>query len=481
MVGQLTTGPAVIITIMNAYNLLTLNGRHAGPQGLAILSSGEIGNYWSAAENSVSTARNVNSPANSNNDNKYNGNAVRPVLALDEEIIEGWIEARNDCLANKMSARECVRWRLTGERDLWELMQEVYSLTYEPSTSITFPVSYPSDREIFAAAFRDRIAQHWICQRLEPLFERIFASHGDVSYNCRVGFGQLRAARDLQEDCYNGDDRNRWVGRFDLQGFFMSLDKQILWRMLRELIEARYDEPDKETLLYLTEITVLHNPATNCRRQGDLKVWGRLPPHKSLFTVEEGKGMPIGNITSQLFANFYMSHFDGVMNRLCARHGCRYRRFVDDFAITGAKEAILKIRPIAERWLRLYLRLRLHPDKVYMQPVSHGVKFVGSQLKKGRTYLSNRTVGRMPRAFAWLAQVETPKEIEQAISTVNSYLGMARHHRSYKVVSRLFEPYRETIAEKCEIDKRLYKVTMKKELKDKIYNTLKTLNYGTTE
>lgn len=464
---------------MNAYNLLMLNGRHAGSQGLAILSSGEMGSVWTSYEYNAGNAWNVNSPTNQNNNNKYNTYRVRPVLALDEEIIEGWIDARNDCMTNKMSSKECVKWRLNGENDLWDLMQSVYTRTYEPSTSITFPVTYPTDREVFAASFRDRIVQHWICLRLNPLFETIFECQGNVSYNCRVGYGQLRAARDLQSDCYGGEHGDRWVGRFDLQGFFMSLDKRIMWVLIKELIETRYSKDDKDILLYLTEITILHNPTTNCRKQGDLFVWDRLPPHKSLFTVEEGKGMPIGNITSQLFANFYMSFFDSVMLRLCRRYECKYRRFVDDFTIVGAKQNILLMRRIAERWLRLYLRVKLHPDKVYLQPVSHGVKFVGSQLKRGRTYLSNRTIGRMPQAFAWLAQAKTPSEIEQAISTVNSYLGMARHHRSYKVVSKLFEPYREEIAKKCDIDEHLYKVTIKRELKNGFYNALKRICYGT--
>ena len=121
-----------------------------------------------------------------NNNNKANGYQVRPVVALSEERVKGWIEAFNQCCSNKMTSEQCVLYRL-HDTDLLRLMEECESYSYTPSTSICFCVTRPKLREIFAANFRDRIVQHWICMRIEPLFERRYAAMGDVTWNCRKG------------------------------------------------------------------------------------------------------------------------------------------------------------------------------------------------------------------------------------------------------------------------------------------------------
>lgn len=453
---------------MDICNLLTLNGCGTGfSECEDFVTTMNRMTARSASENSQNNAWNVNfSNGNTNNNNKYNSNRVRAVVALDEEIKEGWISAKNDCCANKLSSQQCEDWRLIAEADLWNLMYEVYFGEYTPTTSTCFIVKFPKYREIFAAAFRDRVVQHWICARLNPLFEMRFHSQGNVSFNCRKGFGTLRAAKALQLDMErvseNWTRKDIYIGRFDIQAFFMSIDKNILWALLEPFIKEYYKGDDIEILLKLTKIVIFHCPQDNCIRKGALKYWSPkyLPAHKSLFGVKRHLAMAIGNILSQLCANFYMSYFDAVMIRICSRYGCEYKRFVDDFTVVGPKEAVLYIYRFAERWLRLYLHLTLHRDKFYLQPVCHGCMFVGSMIMPHRTYLSNRTYGGFhdqifnlrnlcvsirDRGATWVKL----RRLQREISSINSYIGFTVHHRSFQMRKKLYGPYIKDIRSVC--------------------------------
>lgn len=277
------------------------------------------------------------------------------------------------------------------EEELDRLAAEVSTRTYKPTTSITFVVTKPKLREIFAANFRDRIAQHWVTLRLEPLLENRFVGQGNVSFNCRKGFGTQRAVFTLErkiKDTSKDYAEKCWIGRFDIRSFFMSIDVNVLWSLLEPFIKENYHERDLEQFLWLTKVIIFHQPQLDCERRGDLNLWNYLPSHKSLFGSKSHIGMPIGNITSQLLANFYLSFFDEYSNKECNRFGGEYIRFVDDFCIVvKSKEDIIHFARDADVFLKRELHLIMHPNKIYLQPISHGVKFVGSVLMPYRTYL----------------------------------------------------------------------------------------------
>ena len=356
-------------------------------------------NHWSSTEYNSNNSWNVNfNDGNINNNNKNNQYVVRPVVALREDEMAGWVEAFIDCCRRKKSTIQCSLYRTNYERDLIKLAREVKARTYIPSVSTCFVVSRPKYREIFAANFRDRVAQHWIVRRIEPLLEERFQEQGDVSFNCRKGFGTLAAVRrlkkNIEEVSFNYTEK-AWIGKFDMKSFFMSIDKTILLSLVTDFVKKNYHEPDLPDLLWLLEVTIMHCPQKLCIKKGRLYLWDELPPEKSLFNTPDTVGMPIGNITSQLLANFYLSFLDEYMNYLCALSGnTKYIRFVDDFVIVSrSKKAIKIFWEEANKFLRDHLRITLHPDKKYIQEVKKGVKFVGSVIKPGRIYLSNRTVG----------------------------------------------------------------------------------------
>lgn len=325
-------------------------------------------------------------------------------------------------------------------------------------------VTHPKLREIFAAHFRDRIVQHWIILRLEPLFEKRFISQGNVSFNCRKNFGTQKAVAALEKDIVEVSDNYKLdvhIGRFDLKSFFMSINLEVLWKLLKAFIIKEYKGDDIDILLYLTKITIFHRPQNNCYRKGRLELWDDLPSHKSLFNLPEFVGMAIGNLTSQQFANFYMSFFDEFMTWLCARYGCRYERFVDDFSVVGNKHIILTIiRPLAEKYLIRRLKVVLHRDKFYLQPVTHGVKFVGTVIMPGRKYISNRTVGGMYDKLRLTESVcasilrgnrdsRNLGLLRHCVSALNSYLGFMVHVNGHNLRHKILDGANQSFWDVC--------------------------------
>lgn len=443
-----------LITVMREFISFSLNGRATGVRTLVKNKTAHVisaSNHWSVTENNSNNSWNVNfNNGNTNNNNKNNSNVGRAVSALGEEELISWIEASDDCCRNKKTSTQCTEYRIRMEEMLPVLALAVKERTYSPQVSECFVVRYPKLREIFAANFLDRIVQHWITLRIEPLLEELFVSTGDVSFNCRKGYGTLRAVTTLygqMERITEGWGKDAWIGKFDLKSFFMTIDKHIMWEHLERFIAGRYHGDDKETLLWLAEMTVKHRPQDNCIRKGDLSLWEKLPPHKSLFAMD---GMAIGNITSQLLANFYLNGLDAWAVEFCKARGGYYVRFVDDFvAVFPKKEDVLEFYREARVFLESRLNLTLHSDKVYVQHVSKGVKFVGSVIKPGRTYLSNRTVGRMHdmlremERFCKSVPRRKPKagqcaELEHYVCACNSYIGFLKYNRSYAIRRKMF-------------------------------------------
>ena len=444
---------------MKTSGIYLLNGRTTGVNTLVknkIVCAAQSSNRWSSSENNSWNAWNVNfGNGNFNNNNKYNSYVVRAVSATDKDI-QSWLIAFYDCCKRKKTSTQCTLYRLIFEEDLPLLATEVKERAYHPTVSICFCVTRPKLREVFAANFRDRIVQHWICLRLEPLFEERFQSQNNVSYNCRKNFGTQKAVQRLATQMYDvsgGYRYTAYVGRFDICSFFMSIDCTILEEMLIPFIKENYKGDDIDTLIYLVQVIVRHEPQKNCIKKGQTELFERLEHNKSLFYAEYLIGMPIGNLTSQLFANFYMSFFDEYMLRLCKRYKCKYVRFVDDFCITGRKKAnILKMYRMADLYLKNKLHLTLHHDKFYLQEVKHGVKFVGSVIKYDRIYLSNRTVGSLvnrvneAEKICKAAVIATPDEeleayynLDKAVCALNSYFGFLIHCNSYAIRRKLFK------------------------------------------
>jgi hypothetical protein len=185
---------------------------------------------------------------------------------------------------------------------------------------------------------------------------------------------------------------------------------------------------------------LFNQPVNNAIIKGNLSNWDNLPKDKSLFTAKEGYGLPIGNLTSQVFANVYMSCFDHfIKHQLGIKY---YGRYVDDFVLVHHNKGYLKsLIPIINKFLKTELHLKLHPKKIHLQHYSKGVSYIGGFIKPNRIYVSKRTKGNFYATILKqnkrIAQTPNPSKAEKLLflSSMNSYLGILRHFKSYKLRS----------------------------------------------
>lgn len=353
---------------------------------------------------------------------------------------EGLLEAYYDCRKRKRKTASAIVYEMDYEGKLISLRDRINARTYQPGKSMCFVVTRPRYREVFAAAFEDRIVHHWIALRLEPLFEQIFSPR---TFNCRKGKGQLYGINMLREDvrqCSENYTQDCYIMKLDLQGFFMSINKKMLAVMVDDFVVQNYhNEADKDTLRFLCRTVVLHEPEKNCERHSPASYWDYLPPNKSLFTNGEGLGVAIGNLFSQLFANFLLNVLDWYLIKAL---GFQYvGRYVDDFYIVDKDKArLLAAVPYIRTLLQIY-GLTLHPNKFYLQHYSKGVQFTGSVVKKDRVYTANRTITNAIMAVRRLNRAETVPEVLHVVDSINSYLGCFHHCNEYntrrKVLQRM--------------------------------------------
>lgn len=199
MIGRVLHNP-----LNGRFTVMDLTARHSYEDAKPQKDS----NYWSVTENNSNNAWNVNfNNGNVNNNNKYNSNVVRPVAAcggLYDVFYQSVVYAYKDCLRGKMASVQAVEYMQIAYVDLPCLAWELWTGIYKPTTSTCFLVRYPKLREVFAANFRDRIVHHWVCLRLEPLFEERFIMQGNVSFNCRKGFGTDKCVQHCAEGMRGG-------------------------------------------------------------------------------------------------------------------------------------------------------------------------------------------------------------------------------------------------------------------------------------
>ena len=329
-----------------------------------------------------------------------------------------------------------LEFEVNYEENLVKLWRDVNSRKYEIGKSICFIVTRPKIREIFAADFRDRVVHHVIMMRLEPLFEKAFIND---NYNCRKGKGTLYGVNSLHDqirECSDNYTKNCYIGKFDMKGFFMSIHKGILWKMLKEFIEDKYKGKDIDILLWLSKKIIMHCPQYNCVRKSPITMWEKLPKNKSLFTCGDEFGLPIGNLTSQCFANFYLNIFD-IINR---DKFIYYGRYVDDyFILSRNKNEIKRWVDFMRKFLKDNLKIKLHPHKIYLQRYENGVKFIGYVIKGNKIYISNSTVSNM-YSLIYRNNKEIGRDgAEHFVQSLNSYWGFMERCRSYNIRVKLFK------------------------------------------
>ncbi len=254
-----------------------------------------------------------------------------------------------------------LRFNFNLENELIELKRSLINKTYCPKAYKTFYIKEPKERMISAATYGDRVVHHAICNVIIPIFERSYIYD---SYANRKHFGTHRAIKRFTKFARS----SRYVLQCDLQKYFPSIDHQILKQQIRHKIKCQ------DTIWLIDKII------DNSNEQ--IPVIEYFPNDNLLTPIERRRGLPIGNLTSQLLSNVYLNHFDhfvqdtiqlGIENK-------KYLRYVDDFALFSDDLDFLKqSRIYIEQYLQS-LRLKIHPIKSQIFETKQGANFLGFRI-----------------------------------------------------------------------------------------------------
>ena len=334
------------------------------------------------------------------------------------------------------------------ERNLKEniesLCDDLCTRRYKPEPSTCFVIQRPKKREVFAAQFRDRIVHHLYYNYTHELFERTFIQD---TYSCIPGrgthYGIERMEQHIRQESHNWQ-RPCYALKIDIRGYFMHINRRRLLDIATASLTKMADHQtnggmkwrdviDMDFILWLTREIVLLDPTDGCRHVGNPSEWDDVDASKLMANAPADCGMPIGNLTSQLFYNVYMNPFDQMVKRLL--HFLHYGRYVDDSAtICSDRQRLTDAIPLMRDFLKDELCLDMHMGKTQIIDVRYGVEFLGSFIKPYRTYICNRSLSRIRHEAADVRHMGRG----QAFRTVNSLLGVMSHYSSYNLRREIF-------------------------------------------
>ncbi len=314
-------------------------------------------------------------------------------VAAYENLLEAWREF----VRGKSNKADVGRFYLNLMDNITSLHNDLVNIRYKHGAYHAFNINDPKPRSIHKASVRDRLLHHALHGLLYPSFDRTFIAD---SYSCRIGKGThkaLRRFRAFGRTVGRNNTRTCWVLKCDIRKFFASIDHAILMRSLEAYI------PDRDLVWLLGEVI------------------------SSFSSTAAGVGLPLGNLTSQLFVNVYMNAFDQfVKHELKAKF---YIRYTDDFVILSTDRALLEQYLVHIRaFLRDVLKLELHPLKVSIRTLASGVDFLGW------THFADHTVLRP----ATRRRMEKRLQNSPSGQTASSYRGLLRHGNSHKLKQQLF-------------------------------------------
>jgi retron-type reverse transcriptase len=313
------------------------------------------------------------------------------------------------------------RFEFDVERQLVAIQMELTVGTYRPGEFSTHWIMCPKPRLISAAPYRDRVVHHALMNILEPILDRHFHPH---SYACRKDKGTHAAADRLQELFR----RYRYFAQFDIRKYFPSINHEILKRMFRRLVK------DKDTLRLMDMVVDGSNPQEAVCEYFD---------GDDLFSpVTRRHGLPIGNLTSQWFANWYLTPLDHFVTSRLGLGG--YVRYCDDFIICHDERDVLRHAAQEVRGFLAGMRLRIHEGKLSIRPSRAGATFVGFRLWADHRLVRKANVREFRRRVRWMRQAYAAGVIDwdDIKPRLASWIGHARQANSERLLRRLAMEWR---------------------------------------
>jgi len=320
-------------------------------------------------------------------------------------------QAYFDCRRAKRNSASALRFELDLERNLVELDAQLRNGTYKLGRSVCFVITHPKPREVWAADFRDRIVHHLLYNEVAPSIHARFIAD---SCACIPGRGTLYGAQRLERKVRSITQnwtKDAYYLKLDLANFFVSIDKRILGNLLDGHVRQSWWRALAQQILF-------HDPRTNYELQGSPTTISLVPKHKRLTEQKSTHGLPIGNLSSQFFANIYLNELDQfVKHQLLCRH---YIRYVDDFVLLHESAQWLNdAKAKIETFLAEKLSAKLAPQKTVLQPVRRGIDFVGQIILPFGRVTRKRSLKRAVDRVATLP-------ISDLRETANSYFGLLR-------------------------------------------------------
>ncbi|KKR70964.1 MAG: Retron-type reverse transcriptase [Candidatus Woesebacteria bacterium GW2011_GWA2_40_7b] len=316
-----------------------------------------------------------------------------------ENLFNSWTNFKHD----KRKRPDVQEFEISLEQNIFELHRELKAGIYRHGLYKPFYIHDPKQRLIHKATVRDRVVHHAIYSVLNLIFEPTFIAN---SFSCRIGKGThkgVEALKKILRKASRNNTGNCFALKCDIKKFFDSIDHPILLDVLAKRIK------DERAMSLLTEIV-------------------------GSFS----SGLPIGNLTSQLFANIYLSGFDQFMKQeLRVKY---YVRYTDDFVVVSRDRDYLEhlLKPVS-KFLNDKLRLSLHPQKVLLRKYGQGIDFLGYVVLPNHIVLRTKTKRRIFRKLQkHLADYKEGTLSEEILNqSTASYLGVLSHSNSFKLSNRL--------------------------------------------
>lgn len=328
----------------------------------------------------------------------FNSHIFEKIISL-ENLFLAWREFKR----GKGKKFDVQQFGFNLEDNLFQLHYELKTKSYQPLPYQSFYVSDPKLRHIHKAAIRDRVVHQAIYRRLYPLFDRQFIFD---SYSCRLVKGTHKAVKRLEDFCRCASrnyTRPAYGLKCDIKKFFDNIDHDILRVLLRTRVA------DVEALWLVDKVI-------------------------ASFTAKPGKGLPLGNVTSQLFANIYLNELDQFI-----KHGLKikhYLRYTDDFIIVSQDKNYLAdlIEPL-EEFLNNKLAIQLHPQKIIIRKLGQGLDWLGYVILPHYRVLRTKTKRRIFKKTKQKQRLLAAGEINETSfnQTLQSYYGILKHCRGHKI------------------------------------------------
>lgn len=341
-----------------------------------------------------------------------------------ENLHDAYLEA----IKGKRYRHDVLKFTANLEENLIQIQNELIHNQYEVGRYREFYVYEPKKRLVMALPFRDRVVQWAIYRQLNPIFDKTYIRH---SYACRVGMGTHDAAKNLHNWLrIVSKKQEKWYYlKLDISKYFYRVDHKRLINIVAKKIK------DKRVLRLLW--TIIKSESTK---------FG-LPTAASLTETDvrlDDRGMPIGNLTSQMFANIYLNELDQfVKNELKIHY---FTRYMDDFIILHEdKKYLHQVKNEIERFLNEELRLDLN-NKTAIRPITLGVEFVGFKIWNTHIKIKKQTSQKIKKNLKRVQKQYNAGNmtLDKVRSTLFSYLGMLQHCNSHRLKTKIMQDFKLT-------------------------------------